>query len=249
MIVYRMTLLTVFLLILTQHAQAKEKEYIVGVEAVSYYPLFDFDADEVNRPSFTRDLLVKFFESHKLKYRFVALPIKRFDKWFIEQNIDFKFPDNFRWRVDKDNKLNIIFSEPVIQLEAGTYVLLENRDTRREEIKILGTISGFHPTLWLNEIKTKQVVLQQVSSPISIVKHLLRGHTDATNIDKNVINSHLEQLGENKEIVLAQNITHQQYYYHFSSIKHPEIIEQFNIFLADNKKYIESLKQKYQIVE
>lgn len=244
-----MTLLTVFLLILTLQTQAKEQEYTVGVEAVSYYPLFDFSADDVNKPSFTRELLVKFFESHKLKYRFVALPIKRFDKWFIEQNIDFKFPDNIRWREDKKNKLKIVFSDPVIELEAGTYVLRQNRGVSREKIKRLATISGFHPTLWLSEIQSNQVVLQEVNSPISIIKHLLRGHTDATNIDKNVINSHLEQLGESKEIVLAKNITHQYYYYHFSSIKYPEIIKLFNNFLVENKKYIESLKQKYQIVE
>jgi polar amino acid transport system substrate-binding protein len=244
-----MTLLTVFLLILTLQTQAKEKEYIVGVEAVSYYPLFDFSANKVNKPSFTRELLVKFFESHQLKYRFVALPIKRFDKWFIEQNIDFKFPDNIRWREDKKNKLNIVFSDPVIQLEAGTYVLLKNRDTYKGGVKSLVTITGFHPSLWLNEVETKQIVLQQVDSPISIVKHLLRGHADATNIDRNVINWQLEQLGESKQIVLAKKIPHQKFYYHFSSIKHPEIIKQFNIFLADNKKYIESLKKKYQIVE
>ena len=99
------------------------KEYIIGVEDVQYYPLFDFSANDTSRPSFSRDLLIHFFESEKLNYKFVALPIKRFDKWFIEHNIDFKFPDNFRWRADNKNELNIHFSDPVLTLTAGTYVL------------------------------------------------------------------------------------------------------------------------------
>lgn len=243
------TYLAVFCIVVMQQTQAKEVEYIVGVEAISYYPLFDFATNDADRPSFTRDLLARFFESHQLKYRFVPLPIKRFDKWFIEQNIDFKFPDNFRWRADKENKLNIIFSDPVIKLEAGTYVLRKNRNIERHHISKLATIRGFHPTLWLNEVQSKQVILQQENSPISIVKHLLRGNTDATNIDINVINSQLDKLDQNNQVVLARNITHQQYYYHFSSIKYPEIIKLFNNFLVDNQKYIESLKQKYKIVE
>ncbi len=228
---------------------AKEIEYIVGVEDVSYYPLFDFSPNDTNRPSFTRDLLTTFFESHQLPYRFVALPIKRFDKWFIEQNIDFKFPDNDRWREDKEYTLNIVFSQPVIQLKGGTYVLKKNSNFTSDKVRKLATITGFHPTLWLNEVKNKQVILYQESSPLSIVRHLLRENTDATNIDKNVINYQLKKLHKENTVVLAKNITHQNYYYHFSSIKYPAIIELFNKFLADNQKYIESLKQKYHIVE
>ncbi len=68
------------------------KEFIIGVEDVSYYPLYDFSSTDTNRPSFSKDLLSTFFEQHNYSYRFVALPIKRFNKWYEENGIDFKFP-------------------------------------------------------------------------------------------------------------------------------------------------------------
>ena len=103
------------LLSLTSTTAAFAEEFIIGVEEVSYYPLYDFAANNTNRPSFTKDLLTTFFEQHNYPYRFMALPIKRFNKWYEEKGIDFKFPDNVRWREDKRNKLNITFSESVVK--------------------------------------------------------------------------------------------------------------------------------------
>ncbi|MFD2168254.1 hypothetical protein ACFSJY_18500 [Thalassotalea euphylliae] len=231
------------------HAVGQDKEYLVGVEDVSYYPLFDFESENVNKPSFARDLLASFFEKNNYKYKFVALPVKRFDKWYIEHNIDFKFPDNFRWREDHTNKLGIHFSEPIIQLTAGTYVLKNNEAYTRNNVTRLATIRGFHPTLWLTEVRAGKLQIVEESSPVSVVKHVIAGNAEATNIDKNVIRHSLQKLSSNEQLVLAENIYNQRYYYHFSSIRYPEVIEKFNVFLRDNQNLIQSLKKKYQIEE
>ncbi|WP_286262360.1 hypothetical protein [Thalassotalea atypica] len=229
--------------------QAFAKEYVVGVEDINYYPLFNFSSKSIDHPSFTRDLLISFFEAHQLKFRFVALPIKRFDRWYIEQDIDFKFPDNSRWRVNSKDKLNIIYSDPVLQLEAGTYVRIENKNIEKKSVRKLVTVLGFYPTLWLDEVANKQVIMHEETVPLSIVKHVLYGNADGTNIDPNVIRSHLKQINKENEIVLAPNIKHEKYFYHLSSIKHPEIIQLFNIFLKDNPEILLSLKHKYGIEE
>ena len=235
------------LLLFNIHVSAKE--YIVGVEDVNYYPLFDFDARGTVKPSFARDLLTRFFESENLKFKFLPLPIKRFDRWYIEHSIDFKYPDNFRWRADKENKMGITFSNPVIEVEAGTYVLKAHADITRDKVKKLATIRGFYPTLWIKEVHSKQLVLHEENLPVSIVKQVLYGYSDATNIDKNVIRESLKRLGREGEIVLAKNIMHQRFFYHFSSITHPEVIEKFNRFLENNQPFIQQLKAKYNIVE
>lgn len=225
------------------------KEYIIGVEDVQYYPLFDFRGHDTSRPSFTKDLLAHFFESENLAYRFVALPIKRFDKWFVEHSIDFKFPDNFRWREDSTNSLGIHFSEPVLKLTAGTYVLKKNQNIDRKSISSLATIRGFYPTLWIDEVKKKQVVLYEEALPIAIVKQIIYGYSDATNIDANVLRHYLKKVNNTDELVLAKNIHSEQYHYHFSTIYYPEIIEKFNQYLKNNQDYIAKLKAKYNIQE
>lgn len=240
-----------FFLIYSAYGQAKQGTYLVGVEEVNYPPFYDFSASDIEhlRPSFTRDLLSHFFEIHKIPYRFIALPIKRFDKWYIENNIDFKFPDNKRWRVGEDAKLPIIFSQPVLKLTAGTYVLKKHGNINVDDVKTLVTITGFFPSLWVNHIASGKVKLVEENTPMSIVKHILFGNAVATNIDQNVISHTLNKLGMKRDIVLAKNIKHESYFYHFSTIKHPEILALFDQFLLNNQAFVSELKQKYKIVE
>jgi len=225
------------------------QEFIIGVEEVSYYPLFDFSATDTSKPSFSRDILKEFFEQHNYSYRFIALPIKRFNKWYEDKGIDFKFPDNARWRDDTYNKLNITFSRPVIKLMAGSYVLKSNAKYRREDIKKLGTIFGFSPTLWFDKLKSKELELIEENTPFGIIKHILHGNVDATNIDANVIRHNLKLVEKPKAIVLNTNIYHEVFSYHLSSIEHPEIIKQFDTFIQNNPELIQQIKKKHDITE
>lgn len=226
------------------------KEYSIGVEDVSYFPLYDFSPQYPNRASFTKELLSSFFNSKGYQYKFVPLPIKRFDKWYVEEAIDFKFPDNVRWRMGESKKLSITYSTPVLTLTAGTYVIKEKAEQPRDYVKRLGTILGFFPTLWYDKIQDNSTALVELSSPYSIIKHMLHGNVDATNIDKNVINYNLQLLGQSRErIVLNKQIKNEQYAYHFSSISYPRIIEEFNHFLVENQQLIARIKLKYGIIE
>lgn len=233
-----------YLSISTSQAQ----EYIIGVEDISYYPLYDF-AQKPYKESFTKELLSTFFRHKGYQFKFVALPLKRFDKWYTEDAIDFKFPDNIRWRSEQSNNLNISYSQPVIHLVAGSYVL-KNNNSKPESMTSLGTILGFFPTLWYDKIKSGTVELVEVTSPYSLIKHLLRGNVDVTNIDKNVINYNLKLLGKkSNDIVLNEDIKNEPYAYHFSSINHPGIIKEFDEFLNENPKVIARIKTKYSIIE
>ncbi len=225
----------------------KPKVFIVGVEALDYYPLFSFDYQNTVTPSFARELLTNFFHAKGYAFRFLPLPIKRFNRWYIERNIDFKFPDNVRWRDDEKVKLNITYSEPIIFLTAGTYVLKNNKNISRDDVKKLGTMTGFYPTLWIDKVQNKEVELVESPATMSIIKHLIHQNVDATNIDRSVINHNLVLLNSSAEVVLNPNIINEPYAYHFSSIQYPEVIKEFNRYLVQNKKMVSDLKKKYKI--
>ncbi|SEL67930.1 hypothetical protein SAMN05216262_11742 [Colwellia chukchiensis] len=99
------------------------KEYIIGVENIDYFPLYNFSPQALEQKSFTQELLTTFFSQQGYSFKFIALPLKRFDKWYLEDAIDFKFPDNRRWRSAQTSKLDINYSQPVLHLMAGSYVL------------------------------------------------------------------------------------------------------------------------------
>ena len=225
------------------------KTFIIGVEALDYYPWYSFDYLGREKPSFTRDLLSHFFNSRGYSYKFLALPIKRFNSWYVERGIDFKFPDNIHWREEESVKLAITYSDPVIKLTAGTYVLKSNEYLQRDDVTKLGTISGFYPTFWHDKIAKQETELVESTTALSTVKHLLYSYVTAINIDKNVINYHLEKLASTQQVVLNAHIKSESYHYYFSSIEYPQIIAEFNQYLRDNKGLIAELKRQYRIIE
>ena len=237
--------LFLFFILTLSSLQTHAKEFIVGVEAVRYYPLFDFDTNDTSKASFTKAVLTDFFESHNYQYKLLPLPIKRFDRWYVEEGIDFKFPDNVRWR--NNIKLDITFSDPVVEVTAGAWVLEKNKDITREQVSSLATILGFYPTLWVDEINSGQTKLLEESTALGVVKHLLYGNAQATNIDENVIRHHLSELGERQNIVLNKQIHSERFYYHLSTIKYPEVIEEFNQYLKDNADRLQNLKEQFNI--
>ncbi|MGB1200934.1 MAG: hypothetical protein ACPG5R_05165 [Cognaticolwellia aestuarii] len=241
---------TLFAILYFGHYALQAKEYIIGVEDVSYYPLYDFSADNLKQDSFSKALLSRFFRYRGYQFKFVALPLKRFDKWYLEEAIDFKFPDNKRWQTEQLKNLTIIYSKPVLWLTAGSYVLKNNQNLPRKAIKRLGTILGFFPTLWQDRIASNTLELVEASSSYSLIKHLLHGNVDAINIDKNVIDYNLQLFLENTEtIVLNKHTKHEPYAYHLSTIYHPEIISEFDQFLLSHHQLVTEMKQKYGIIE
>lgn len=232
------------------NSNAQDKAYVIGVEDVSYYPIYDFSANDPNRKSFTQALLSSFFRHQDYQFKFVVLPLKRFDKWYIEEAIDFKFPDNERWRMGDSAKLNITYSQPVLHLTAGSFVLKKDKNKPRKAIKRLGTILGFYPTLWYDRVENNTLELVEASSSYSLIKHLLHGNVDAVNIDKNVIDYNLMLLQQDDgAIVLNKHIKHERYAYHFSTVLHPKVIREFNDFLSNQSELVNKIKIKYGIVE
>ena len=241
------TLIVLLLLLTSIELDAKQKRFVIGVEEVSYYPLYDFSAKDYDRPSFSKELLVRFFEHHNYQYDFLVLPIKRFNEWYSGKEVDFKFPDSARWYASDKKQLDITFSKPVIELMSGTYMLKSQDNTQRKQVKTLATILGFYSSLWVNDVTKGKVEIIEESSPMNVVKQVLYGDRVATNINGNVIRHHLARLNKAGALVLNRAIRHELYAYHLSSINHPEIIAQFNDFLTLKPTLVSELKAKYKI--
>ncbi len=228
-----------------QNTQAQE--FIIGVEDIAYYPLFDFNS---NRKTHTTELLDKFAASKGYKFIYLPLPIKRFDKWLFEERIDFKYPDNSRWYPDPSLREKFTFSRSTIKLIAGTTVLKSFLKKNKSEFKSLGTLLGFYPTNWIEQIKNGQVELLEDSSTKILVQQLINGYVDGINIEPSVIQHYLRELGKLSEIaILDKRYKYDVYDFHFSTIKHPEIIKEFDTFLNSNNIFLEELNAKYNIID
>ncbi len=220
---------------------------VVGVEDVPFFPLFDFMNSE---SSFTKDLLDEFASQHNYTFEYLPMPVKKFGMWLFDKDIDLKYPDNKRWNESEViNDLaakKLTYSKPTLYLFAGT-LTLDPKIKSKKDVKILGTLLGFHPTNWVKELESKEVVLYETSSTLVLMQQLLRGQVDAINIEPTVANHYLKKINSKLTVSINRNIKHEVYAYHLSTLKHPEVIKEFNVFLENNAEFIDSLRQRYGI--
>lgn len=224
----------------------EQSVYTIGVENIDYYPHYAFSH---RKNSFSKELFEIFFKQENLKIEFVPLPLKRFNQWYIKDKIDFKYPDNEQWRANDSNQQNITYSNQVITSIAGSIVLNNNTNFTVEKIKRLGTITGFYPTLWINRIKNNQIQLVEYNNVVSVIRLLIHGMVDAINLDYSVVNFHLNEINKNKLLIMDKSLPHQKTIFHLSTIKHPKVINKFNLFLKNNQLLIQKLKDKYGIID
>ncbi|QTH64412.1 hypothetical protein J1N51_02695 [Psychrosphaera ytuae] len=221
---------------------------VVGVEDVSYFPLFDF---KHQHDTFTTELLRKFGEQYNYEFEYLAMPVKRFGMWLFEKDIDLKFPDNSRWNESDEVNLlskNITYSLPVLDLVAGT-ITADSNIKAKQDIKIMGTLLGFHPTKWLDEVTSGQVILYESSSTMMLIQQLIRGQLDAINLEPSVVNHYLSLINKEGVANINKHFDYEVYSYHLSTVKHPSVIAEFNTFLQNNQSALNALKNKYKIID
>ena len=225
---------------------AHADNFVVGVEDLRYYPYFDFHSEN---PSFARTLLKQFAEDNGHQITFLALPIKQVPKWLYQEKIDFKFPDNERWqKINNVHQLKIFYSDEVVAMKAGTLVLAKNSNKDVENFKAIGTITGFHPTNWLDKIAQGKVALFEDSSPTMLVQYLVKGLVDGLVVDIAVANNELQKLHLDEKIVYSNEIPQENYSYQLSTVKYPKILQQFNQWQVKRRKFIDELKAEYTIL-
>lgn len=232
-------------LTLLQNLQAQE--FIIGVEDIDYYPLFEFKS---KRNTHSKELLNSFAAAKGYKFTYLPLPIKRFNKWLLEEKVDFKYPDNSRWYSDSSVTKYLTFSQSAVWLIAGTSVLKSSLNKSTSDLKSVGTLLGFYPTTWIDEIKSGQVELYEDVSTKILVQKLLSKHVDSIDIEPSVISYYLKELGKPTDaVVIDKRFRHDIYGFHLSTIKHPKIIKEFDEFLRNNKALLKKLNNKYDITD
>ena len=120
---------------------------------------------------------------------------------------------------------------------------------KREDIKRLGTRTGFAPSLWLDKVNNKEIQVLSDTAVLSVIKMATHGLVDVINLDYSVVNYHLNNLNQNKKLLMSKKLPHQKISFYLSTIKHKEVILKFNQYLIDNQKFVTDLKRKYQIIE
>lgn len=220
--------------------------YVIGIEQIDYYPHYDFSKRQ--RRGYFVDLIQLFSEKSGHKFTFMPLPVKRLYQ-SAKSDIDFIYPDNPLWEQYNEPGVDKSFSAPVIFTLGSTLVKPELQHISLEQFRSLAVIHGFVPTKWL-ELKDqhsyRMVDVPDVASALGLV---LKGRLDGANIEYNVAQHYLRSIAAQDQLVIAEQLPFTQLPFLLSTVKHPQLLAQFDQFLLDHAGQVAALKRKYQLQE
>ena len=221
-------------------------EYVVGVEAIDYYPLYS--AKDGEYKGYARALLDAFAADAGHSFTYKPLPVARlFETYLGSDELDFKYPDNENWNTEAKSGKSVVYSAPTLRYIDGVSVLPENAGMAPEDLKSLGLIRGFTPWEYLDRIKSGALKTEENNDYEALLKKTIRGRADGAYSNIVVVRHKLEQMGQPDALVFAESLPHTKSAYHLSSLKHPEVIEAFNAWMEQNADTVQSLKEEYGV--
>ncbi|MES2015577.1 MAG: hypothetical protein V4484_03700 [Pseudomonadota bacterium] len=229
---------------------APAKQYSIGVEELQYYPLHA-SSKETGFSGFAREVLDAFARQQGYRFRYVPLPINRLYVAFLkEQSVDFKYPDNPKWKGELRHSLSITYSAPLVASEEGALVLPKNRGRKLHQIKSLGTVLGFTPWPYQGAIERKAMVLTVDDGLEGLLRHAMAEHIDAVYANVDVANYVLtDKLKAPGGLVFDPGLPHARSDFSLSSLRHPQVLAEFDAFLRRERVLLQQLKSKYRIEE
>jgi ABC-type amino acid transport substrate-binding protein len=248
--VFLITALFLFSMIGAGTSLAQEKTYVIGVENIDYLPHYTGENNQYT--GFSRVLLDAFAQKTGCHFTYMPLPLNRLFREFLEGNVDFKYPDNPDWSADLKKDQTVYYSTPVVSAVTGIMVLPENKAQPLEQFETLGTMMGFTPTAYMKLIKEGNVKKTESASTdfATLLKMGMLKRVDGVYIAIDVGAYQLREILKKPDaLVFNPNLPYDVQKYSLSSLKHPEIINEFNEFLVKEKAFADQLKTEYHIVE
>lgn len=220
--------------------------FVIGVEDQDYLPIYG--RDKGNYKGFARELLDAFAKNRGYTFTYSPLPVPRLYASFFEGVVDFKFPDHPQWKQDQRTGKQIAYSDPVLAYVDGVVVPLARKAAGADEIRTLGTMSGFTPWAWMDRVKSDKVKLVENISFDALLRQVVAGRVDGAYANVAVVNYQLENvLKQPGALVFAPQLPHSRDHYHLSSIKHPTVLLKFNAWMKTNHSTVDAMKKRYGV--
>lgn len=224
-------------------AYAERRAFVVGVEELDYFPAYAVQKGEYVGAA--REILDAFAQAKGYTLTYRPLPIKRLYAELLSGGIDFKFPDNPSWAPDAKQGQRVVYSTPVIGYIDGVLVRPDSLGRGVDAVRTLGTVSGFTPFAWLDAIRDGRVQIKENPRMDLLLKQVTMERLDGAYASVAVANYQLESmLGMPGALVFDPSLPHSRDFYRLSTLAHPQVIAEFNAWLAANAGLVKTIKER-----
>lgn len=222
--------------------KAEAGSYVVGVENLDYLPHYSSEGGEYK--GYGRDLLDAFAKDAGHTFTYKPLPVKRLYKAFAEGQIDLKYPDNSYWSDDSKKGVNITYSAPVVNYIDGVVVKPEDIGKGKGRIKTLGTVRGFTPWEYIKDIESGAITLSENGNFKALITQVSNNRIDAAYANIDVIKYNLDG---KPTVLFDKDLPHTKSAYHLSTIKHGDVLKEFDAWLSSNADKVAQIKAKHRL--
>jgi len=202
----------------------------VGVEITDYSPYYFLNQGDYDGEA--RVLLDAFAAEQDLDLSYQPLPVPRLFLLFTRDQLDLKFPDNPLWSPTLKSGLTVHYSDPVFDITEAVMTLASNN----EPVKTVGTIQGFTAPGISYQVTQGNLLMVEASTMEQLMLMLQSGRIDALYFNTRVAFNHAAHRTPALDLKVREEFHPYHYGYHLSSLRHPQLIEAFNLFL---KRYHE----------
>ena len=223
-------------------AKAESRTLVVGVEDQDYRPAYGWHDGAFAGAG--REILDAFAADRGYRLEYRPLPVKRLIAQLIHNEIDLKFPDNPGWALGRKAGYPIAYSQPVIHYTDGTMVPPGKPAAGQDDVKVLATVSGFTPVGWLDRIAAGTLAVKETAHIDQAVGLALRGLADGAYVSVVAADRVMAEMGRPRGLVFAASLPHANGSYSVSSAAHPELVAEFDAWLAANVARVEAIKAR-----
>jgi polar amino acid transport system substrate-binding protein len=112
-------------------------------------------------------------------------------------------------------------------------------------IKVLGTVAGFTPFAWLDAVKAGKVQVKETLKMEPLLKQAVMKRLDGAYVSVAVANHYLDRvLAMPGALVFDPALPHSRGQYSLSTTTRPELIAEFNAWLAANQTLVSDIKKR-----
>ena len=224
---------------------AQAEQYIIGAQNIEYFPHYDFTSNVDKGVGWA--ILEAFSDASGHEFVYLDMPVRRLQIELNKGNVDFVYPDNPRWNSEGTTLCEKTFSKPVAHTLSGTLIRSEDIGKGLNFIKKLAIPQGFTPVKWQKRIDDNLLSVVPIEETYNALSLLQHKEVDAVDVEYHVgkyFTQSYPQLGPFSVDVTLPFI---DVPFLLSTLRHPEIIKELNLFLVNNPRLISDIYEKYDI--
>lgn len=221
--------------------------YVVGVENLSFPPHYSTDA-QGRYQGFARDVLDLFAATNGITLEYRPMPVDALLPALLDGVVDFKYPDSPVWSAEQKAGRSLRYSQPVTQYVDGVLVAPERAGQGVGTLKRLALVEGWTPRGYESQIQSGQIAVTPSADLRQMIHGALKKDADGAYFNVVVATYYLDNLRARPgALVFDPDLPHTRGTYHLSTLKHAELVAQFDRFLAEHANEVAALKTKYAV--